>query len=230
MGTENENRNVPYPIGTHSATPAPEFATRGEYVDHLRSVLRLAESYSYERVHTHQVTRLAMKLFDELKDLHKFGREERFHLHCAALLHDIGRAIQNKGHHKIAQKIVMDTPVLPFDKTTRRIIGSIARYHTKADPSKKHGHFERLTDEQQHKVVLLASILRLADALDRTHRTLVRQLWCEITNRRIIVWCVLRGESKHHRTIYARAEKKGRLLEKAFKRSLVIECVPLDNL
>ena len=215
-------------LGTHSAVAA--MTSRGAYVDHLKAVLRLAESYSYERAHTHQVTYLALKLFDELAPIHQLGREQRFWLNCASLVHDIGRAVQNKGHHKIALKIMMDTPLLPFDKKTRRIIGSIARYHTKALPSKRHGHFERLDPADQDVVMRLSSILRLADALDRTHRSLVRQLWCESNARRIIVWCVLRGESRHHKTMYERAQHKGRLLEKVFKRNLVIECVPLRNL
>jgi exopolyphosphatase/guanosine-5'-triphosphate,3'-diphosphate pyrophosphatase len=214
-------------VGTHST--AQTTTSRGAYVDHLKSVLRLAESYSYERAHTHQVTYLALKLFDELAPLHGLGREQRFWLNCASLVHDIGRAVQNKGHHKIALKIMMDTPLLAFDKETRRIIGSIARYHTKALPSKRHGHFDRLSDELQDIVAQLASILRLADALDRTHRSLVRQLWCEVNSRRVIVWCVLRGEARHHKTMYERAQEKGRLLEKVFKRNLVIECVPLQN-
>jgi exopolyphosphatase/guanosine-5'-triphosphate,3'-diphosphate pyrophosphatase len=200
------------------------------YVDHLRAVLRLAESCSYERVHTHQVTRLALKLFDELKPLHRLGAAERFYLNCAALLHDIGRVERDKGHHKASLKIVMKSPLLPFDTQTRRIIGSIARYHTKAPPKKKHDHFDQLNHEHRRVVVQLSAILRLADALDRTHRTLVHQLWCEISNRRIIVWCVLRGDNKHHRLLYRRASEKGRLLRKVFKRELVIEGVPLDNL
>ena len=203
---------------------------QGLYVDHLRAVLRLAESCSYERAHTHQVTRLALKLFDELQPLHELGRNERFYLNCAALLHDIGRVARDKGHHKESLKIVMRSPLLAFDRQTRRIIGSVARYHTKAAPSKKHGHFVRLEAEQRRVVVLLSAILRLADALDRTHRTLVHQLWCEVNGQQIIVWCVLRGDPKHHRTLYRRALEKGKLLEKVYKRDLVIECVALKNL
>ena len=52
----------------------------------LRAVLQLAQDCEYEVEHTHQVTRLALRLFDELEHLHGLGAEERFWLRCGDLL------------------------------------------------------------------------------------------------------------------------------------------------
>jgi exopolyphosphatase/guanosine-5'-triphosphate,3'-diphosphate pyrophosphatase len=199
--------------------------------EQLEAVMRLAQSCSYEKEHTHQVTYLALRLFDELQSLHGLGARERHWLHCASLLHDIGRRVTpGRGHHKASLRLVLKSPLLPFDPTVRRIVGSVARYHTKAHPKKKHNHFEELKPVHRRVVVRLSAVLRLADALDRTHRTLVRQLWCEVTARRVIVWCVLRGDEDWHRLLQRRAHEKGKLLEKVFDRELVIECVPVKNI
>ena len=186
----------------------------------LKAVLELAENCEYEEVHTHQVTRLALLLFDELQPIHHFGAGERFWLQCGALLHDIGWIEGWKGHHKTALRTIRDTKLLPFDNQERLIIGSIARYHRRALPKKKHAHFAALKSYEREVVSVLAGILRVADGLDRTHQSLVENLSCEVNPDEIIVHCSVKHPSEEDRRA---ALKKGRLLAKVFNRKLVIE-------
>jgi predicted phosphodiesterase len=186
----------------------------------LAAVLALAEECDYEAGHTHQVTRLALRLFDALQALHGLGRQERFWLQCAALLHDIGLMAGAQGHHKASLRIIRDSPLLPFAPAERLIIGSVARYHRAALPSERHGHYARLKPAAQRIVRQLAAILRVADGLDYTHQTLVLDLTCETSPRRVIVQCSAQREGQEE---CARALEKGKLLEQAFERQLVIE-------
>ena len=189
----------------------------------LKSILDLATTCGYEVEHTHQVARLALRLFDELQPLHNLGAQERVWLNIGALLHDIGWIEGQKGHHKTALHTILNTPLLPFDNGERLVIGSIARYHRKALPKKKHGHYASLGSSQRHVVSVLAGILRVADGLDRTHQSLIQDLSCEVTPEQIIVlYSVDRATEVEHRT----ALKKGRLLEKVLDRKLVIGSQP----
>ena len=189
--------------------------------ENLKTILLLAESCNYEVAHTHQVTRLALRLFDELKSWYTdLGEQERFWLHAGGLLHDIGWIEGQKGHHKTALRTILNTPLLPFGNGDRLIIGSIARYHRGALPKKKHGHFATLGRVQRHTVTVLAGILRVADGLDRSHQSLVQDVSCEITPEQIIVKCSVSRPAEVERMF---ALKKGRLLEKVLKRELVIE-------
>ena len=52
--------------------------------------LELAKTCNYEAEHTHQVSRLALRLFDCLTGLHGLADGDRFLLECGSLLHDIG--------------------------------------------------------------------------------------------------------------------------------------------
>jgi putative phosphoesterase len=194
--------------------------TASEDDDRLKAVLELARSCEYEEVHAHQVTRLALLLFDELQKLHRFREQERFWLQCGAILHDIGWIEGWKGHHKTALRTIRSATLLPFDNRERLIIGSIARYHRKALPKKKHAHFVALKPYEREIVSVLAGILRVADGLDRTHQSLVENLSCEVNPKEIIVQCFARRSSEENRQA---ALKKGRLLEKVFKRKLFIE-------
>ena len=187
---------------------------------HLKAVMRLAKSCKYEVGHTHQVTRLALQLFDELESLHGLGAEERFWLQCGALLHDIGWIEGQQGHHKTALRIILTTLILTFDTRERFIIGSIARYHRKALPDEKHDHFATLKPAERQVVRVLAGILRVADGLDRTHQNLVKNLSCEVLPKRLVLRCAVRRPAEEERQ---EALDKGTLLEQVYERKLVIE-------
>ena len=187
----------------------------------LEAVLQLAESCHYAADHTHQVTRLALQLFDELQSLHRLGAEERLWLQYAALLHDIGWIEGQPAHHKTSLRIILTAPGLPFDARERHIVGSIARYHRKALPDEKHDHFAALEPTDRQKVRVLAGLLRVADGLDCTHQSVVESLSCEVTSERLVVRCSAIGQSaKEERQ---EALDKGVLLEQVFERKLVIE-------
>jgi len=188
----------------------------------LEAVIHLAETCEYEVEHTHQVTKLALKLFDELQPLHNLGNQERFWLHAAGLLHDIGWIEGQKGHHKTALRTILSAKSLPYGNRERLIIGSIARYHRGALPKKKHSHFAALKPPQRRMVSILAAILRVADGLDRTHQNLIKDLSCEITPEKIIIRCSVNQSAEIE---CAFALKKGRqLLEEVMEREMVVEC------
>jgi len=188
--------------------------------DRMQAVLQLAQSCRYETEHAHQVTRLALRLFDELQPLHSQGDTERFWLQCGALLHDIGWVKGQQKHHKTSLQIILNAPSLPFDERERLIIASIARYHRKALPHAGHAHFAALEEADQHIVKVLAGMLRVADGLDRTHWCVVNDLSCEISATTITIRCAVNGYAEPERL---EALEKGGLLEQVFNRQLAIE-------
>jgi exopolyphosphatase/pppGpp-phosphohydrolase len=190
----------------------------------FRAVLRLAEECDYDRVHSHRVARLALRLFDELQPIHRLDITARFFLKCGAVLHDIGKG-SGKSHHKTALKLVLSSPDLPFNLATRRIIGLIARYHRKAMPSLQHRHFAALNSRNRKIVQQLAAILRIADALDSRHHGLVRTVQCEIMTSHIISRCGLerRAYAAYRKLIKRKVNQKGELLEKVFGRKISLE-------
>lgn len=200
-------------------TPAQDSDDMEGKEQQVEAVLRLAESCDYEEDHTHQVTHLALRLFDEMWALHRLGAEERFWLRCGALLHDIGWIEGQKGHHKTSLRFILDAPDLPFDERERLIVGSIARYHRRALPKEKHDHFAALSPEDQYVVTILTALLRVADGLDRTHRSVVDDLSCEISSKQIALCCDVCMYPIPEREY---ALKKGDLFEHVFDRELIV--------
>lgn len=186
----------------------------------LEAILKVAKACEYEEVHTQQVTRLALKLFDDLAKFHHMGAQERFWLQAGALLHDIGWIEGWQAHHKTSLKIILNTPMLTLENRERLLIGSIARYHRKALPTTKHDHFASLDLSQRTIVTQLAAILRVADGLDRSHRSVVRDLTATVSAREIQISCQCDLPAYDEEQA---ALKKGDLLENTYRRKLVIQ-------
>ncbi|MBD3181402.1 HD domain-containing protein, partial [Candidatus Poribacteria bacterium] len=186
----------------------------------LKSIMELAQSCEYEAVHTKQVTDLALRLFDELRPVHYLDEKEKFWLQAGALLHDIGWIEGQKGHHKTSLRIILGNSILTMDNHERLVIGSIARYHRKALPKMKHSHYNALHPIERQTVSMLAGILRVADGLDRTHQSIVRDLKCDINKNKITIICSVDSPAGIE---HQAALKKSDLMEKVFKRKVIFK-------
>jgi hypothetical protein len=83
-------------------------------------------------------------------------------------------------------------------------------------PSRKHAFFAALAEPSRRPVKVLAAQLRLADALDRSHRQVVRKL--EVTMRAHALLVILEADSDFELELW-RAERRKALLESVLGRS-----------
>ncbi len=134
----------------------------------------LGERFGYEAAHGKQVAVLATKLFDQTRSLHGLKPHDRTLLAAASILHDIGYAISPESHHKHSLYLILNSELTGFTDLERQIIANIARYHRRAFPKPNHEFFSSLSMEDQGKVWMLGGILRLADAMDRSHESRIK--------------------------------------------------------
>jgi exopolyphosphatase/guanosine-5'-triphosphate,3'-diphosphate pyrophosphatase len=100
----------------------------------------------------------------------------------------------NHAHHKVALKIILNTPLLSFNQKDRLIIGSIARYHRRALPSLEHDHYRALSEEDREMVSCLAGILRVADGLEYSHELRIRSIHTAFSKNKIVIHCLVKKE------------------------------------
>ncbi len=153
----------------------------------LEAIVAVAERYDYDRAHAHQVECLAGTLFMELEPLHQLRRDDRKLLEYAAIIHDIGYFLSSAGHHKHSMNLFLLEALPEFTRSEKLIIANLARYHRKSFPSSNHAVYAVLSESEQRRVELLAPLLRIADGLDRTHRSVVKELSCSITNSEVTI-------------------------------------------
>lgn len=130
----------------------------------------------YREEHAEQVAQLSLSLFDQTRELHSLGEEERALLHAAAMLHDVGSFVSYNRHHKHSYYLLYHADLPGFTDREREIIATIARYHRRSAPKERHLEFQRLTPQERAIVKRLAALLRIADGLDRGHRRHVRSV------------------------------------------------------
>jgi exopolyphosphatase/guanosine-5'-triphosphate,3'-diphosphate pyrophosphatase len=140
------------------------------------SVLHLGESTNFDRQHSLHVVNFAVKIFDFLINRFSFTSEDRIYLEAACILHDIGHHISANAHHKHSYYIIRNSELLGFNDKEIEIIANVARYHRKSHPKSKHEAFGKLDFASRELVRRLAGILRIADALDRSHKSIVKNI------------------------------------------------------
>jgi exopolyphosphatase/guanosine-5'-triphosphate,3'-diphosphate pyrophosphatase len=133
--------------------------------------LAMAASVEWSREHMLQVARIAAGLWDATRELHLLSEQDRRLLVLAALGHDVGYAIGGrKGHHKAAERVLLDLEPPDVDSEDRRTIAAIARYHRRALPDEeRHANYAGLPRDRRRAVDWCGGLLRLADGLDRAH-------------------------------------------------------------
>ena len=164
--------------------PAPTPDSPALHADQL-----LAQSRT-EIPHARHVAALSLQLFDQLICLPALRRRlaalaaPRTLLHAAALLHDVGVAVEYRRHHKHSARMIRLAEFPGLSTPDRECVALIARYHRKAEPSADHADFAALRPRQREAVRTLAGILRVADGHDRTHNAAITSLTCTPAPRR----------------------------------------------
>ena len=153
----------------------------------LRATHILAQRYHSDPRHGDHVSKLCLHLFDKLKDLHQLGDHEALLLQVAAILHEVGSFISPRSHHKHSQYIILNSEIFGLDRLDITLVALIARYHRHSTPRPEHLNYADLRSEDRIRVCKLASILRVADALERTHHQRVHDIGVVITKDKMIL-------------------------------------------
>ena len=173
----------------------PDLAIRRQVPDpRRRSVLDLARRCDWNETHSTQVTKITLRLFDELQQLHGLDGKARELIEYGALLHDIGWHISSRSHHKHSMYMVQHGNLKGFTPSEVMTIANLARYHRKSMPGPTHESYLALDRDGRRIVDVGGALLRIADGLDRSHCRVVGDLSCEVDKRRVKVLLDGRGD------------------------------------
>jgi exopolyphosphatase/guanosine-5'-triphosphate,3'-diphosphate pyrophosphatase len=104
--------------------------------------------------------------------------------------------------------LIRNSELTGFSEAERAVIANIARYHRGSLPKKRHFAFAALNVPDRDIVCKLAGIVRLADALDRSHDSRISDLEC------------YDGPEAFHVELCSDADCENELLQVARKRDL----------
>ena len=140
----------------------------------MRAVLRTMERFDAEVAHCEKVRDFALAIYDGIH-IDGMGTHARALLEYSALLHDIGHYIAARDHHKHGQYLIRNSRMRGFTAPEIAVISSVVRYH-RGRPKPSNAQFRALPRTAQRLVEVLSAILRMADALDRSHNQAVDRI------------------------------------------------------
>ena len=136
--------------------------------DILASSRTMCKRYKGNLEHSQHLEKLSLRLFDAVRKYHGLGNREKLLLRISALLHDCGKFISMSSPGDCAYHVIMSTEILGLSREEQEMVANIVRYNTLDLPA--YEDFDgRLSSQDYMTVMKLAAILRIANALDRSH-------------------------------------------------------------
>jgi exopolyphosphatase / guanosine-5'-triphosphate,3'-diphosphate pyrophosphatase len=155
--------------------------------DVIVSAWEVGKKFKIDRPHAEQVMNHAQQLFRHLQSQHSLDAKYELLLKVACILHEVGMFISAREHHKHSMYIIMNTELFGISNTDRVVVALLARYHRRYNPENNHPHFNDMTREERMVVFKLAAILRVADAMDRTHSGRIKNIQLRQNTNRLII-------------------------------------------
>jgi exopolyphosphatase/guanosine-5'-triphosphate,3'-diphosphate pyrophosphatase len=193
-------------LSLHAVTAVDRGLRHGVLVDLVRRRFRDADDSSlidaartmgrrffFDEAHAMQVTMLATAMFDQLASLHRLPMAVRPYLEVAAVLHDIGHSVSYQKHHRHTEYLVRNGDIPGLADRERDIVARIARFHRRSPPDLHHPAMEGLSPGEARYVRKLATILRVADALDRSHAQPISKLRAETDGGKVVLRLFTQG-------------------------------------
>ena len=185
----------------------------------LHSIREIGRRYHVDEAHAACVTENALSLFHALRDEHKLGYHQQVILAVAAQLHDIGMFIGSSSHHKHSKYIIENCDIFGLGEEDIKLVALITRYHRRALPRPGHTDYNALTREDRLVVNKLSAILRVADALDRSHTQSLRNPTIRLSESRLVIEVPAGSEVSAEKRALA---MKGQMFEQVYGKSVAL--------
>ncbi|MGB2711940.1 MAG: HD domain-containing protein, partial [Conexibacter sp.] len=185
------------------------------------SVRNLARQHGVDLVHAEHIAGLAQQLLEALPGAGLPGPGEPELVEAAALLHDVGLAVDYDDHHKHSSYLILGSGLPGFTPREVALIALMARYHRKGTPQL--GPLAALCEEGDEQLLLRgAALLRIAEQLERNRDQVVRA--ARLRRSEEDGGIVLELDAVGDDTV-ARwgAERQGDLFARAFGASLTVQ-------
>jgi len=153
----------------------------------LLSAMALAKKCNVMDSHYKQVQSFSIKIFDKMKKLHGLGPREKLLLQTAAILHDIGEFVNINYHHEHSFEMISGADIVGLNQIETDIVANLALYHSHKAPSSLDRNYTKLDLYNRLLVSKLTAILRLADALDRSHSQKFDKIDVKITDSELLI-------------------------------------------
>lgn len=156
--------------------------------DIMMAARNIGKRYAVNKAHVVLVDKIATAVFDGMRKIHGLLNRERLLLRIAVMLHDCGKYISMSNVGECSYNVIMSTEMIGLSHAEREMIANIVKYNTGSFP-----HYEMfcqsssLNKEQYLTVAKLTAMLRLANAMDRSHLQKVENIKAALKDSSLVL-------------------------------------------
>ena len=163
--------------------------------DILSYTKAIAKMFRCDMEHAEQVHGYAMMLFDALGKAHGLNERHRLMLQIAVLLHDSGKFLNLNEHADHSATIVHATEFTGISAEEKDMIAFMVRFHEEGEISGR--EMEEMGFGRKNRLVLakLTGILRLANAMDYSHKRKLRGVKVSIHGGKLTISAVVQQDA-----------------------------------
>lgn len=154
--------------------------------DILSAAKCMSKRYRSYSPHIDALAQMSTLIFDTMKKIHGLGKRERLLLQVAAILHDCGKYISFSNGPVCSYDIIMSSEIIGLSHREREIIANAVLYNSHPLDS-----YEDVADRLDHDsyliVAKLSAILRVSNAMDRSHKQKFKNIKAAVKGRELII-------------------------------------------
>lgn len=154
--------------------------------DVLSAAQTLSRHFNSYSPHIKALMKLSTKIFDTMNKVHGMGAREKLLLEVAVLLHDCGKYVSLANSPRCSYEIIMASEIIGLSHRERKIVAMTVLYNTLPLED-----YDRMQDEigrEEYLVVAkLSAILRVANALDQSHKQKFQDISIALKDRSLVI-------------------------------------------
>ncbi len=169
--------------------------------DVLSSARTIAERYLSYQPHLDALEQMGTLIFDAMKKVHGLGKRERLLLQVSAVLHDCGKYISIANAASCSYDIIMASEIIGLTHNERTIVANTVLYKSLKLPS-----YDVLADQLNHEeyltVAKLSAILRVSNAMDRSHKQKFKNVKAVIKEKELVITIETEGDAVLEKALF----------------------------
>ena len=153
------------------------------------TILHQASKFGVDKTRTEKVIDIAFQIYDQTKNIFHSDNDPKAKelLWAASNLYNCGKYVNIGSYHKHSWYLIKNCELLGYSEAETNIIASIARYHRKTLPKKRHESWQNLISKEDKTLVLeLSLILRIAASLDQRPDKVISSLQIKLQKNMLI--------------------------------------------
>ena len=154
--------------------------------DVLSAASFIAERYGSYKPHLKVLDELGTKIIDAMKKKSGLTRRDRLIYRVSAILHDCGKYVSLSNSGQNSYSIIVSSEILGLTHKEREMAAYVALFN-RLDPYPYEQMADEFTEEEYVTIIKLLAVLRVTNALDRSHKQKFRKVKMELTEKELII-------------------------------------------